>query len=130
MQHFETSCAPSSGAIDAARATSFHTYAGLVRMEKSGNKAKNCYLPLELDHTAQRHAPMHTCCHAVGDRVLHTLRHVACLPMGAIHGARASSFHTHARLVRMEKSGTKAKLLHWLYNSPTLHSDMRRDMLQ
>merc|ERR1719422_1010617 len=96
MQHFETSCAPSSGAIDAARPTSFHTYAGLVRMEKSGNKAKKCYLPVQLDHTAQRHAPMRTCCHAMGDRVLPTEK--CCAPSsGAIHGARASSFHTHAR---------------------------------
>merc|ERR1712242_260326 len=97
---------------------------------KIRQRGKNCYLPLQLDHTAQRHVPMRTCCHAVSDRVLHTFRHVACLPMGAIDAARASFFHTYARLVRMEKSGTKAKLLQRLYNSPTLHSDMRRDMLQ
>jgi len=68
---------------------SFHTYARLVRMEKSGTKAKTTTLAVQLAHTAQRHAPIRTCCDAMGGRVLLWPR--------AKKQPKISDLHTHPR---------------------------------
>merc|ERR1712004_385861 len=106
IAHTETRCAPSSGAINGAYVSSFHTYARLVRMDKSGTKAK-----LRLTTRPHRTA---TCadshmlrCHGWPSAAHLETR---CAPARCTTSrARASSFHMYAGLVRMEKRARRQK---------------------